>query len=54
MELAEVTRRKDACEQRAQAERKDVACGSRIKGADACDEQISNHSVEESPTNVDC
>jgi hypothetical protein len=31
MKLAEVTRRKEADEQRAQAERKDVACRPRMK-----------------------
>ena len=53
MELAEVTRRKDADEQRAQAERKDVACRPRMESADVRDEQIRNHRVEESPNNVD-
>jgi hypothetical protein len=38
MELAEVTRRKDADEQRAQAERKDVACLPRMKSSDVRDE----------------
>jgi len=33
MKLAKVTRRKDADEQRAKAEREDMACGPRIKGA---------------------
>src|SRR5208337_4082037 len=53
MEPAEVTRRKDADEQRAQAERKDVACRPRMEIADLRDEQIPNHRVEESPNNVD-
>jgi hypothetical protein len=38
MELAEVTRRNDADEQRAQAEREDVACRPRIESADVRDE----------------
>jgi hypothetical protein len=38
MELAEVTRRKDADEQRAQAEREDVACCPRMESSDVRDE----------------
>jgi hypothetical protein len=53
MELAEVTRRKDADEQRAQAERKDVACRPRIEGTHVREEKISNNRVKESPNNVD-
>jgi hypothetical protein len=53
MEMAEVTRRKDADEQRAQAERKDVACRPRIESTDVPDQQIPNHRVEESPDNID-
>ena len=53
MELAEVTRRKDADQQRAQAERNNVACGPQMESADVRDEQIPNHRVEESPNNVD-
>ena len=53
MELAEATRRNDADEQRAQAERKDVACRPRMESADVHDEQIPNDRVEESPNNVD-
>ena len=53
MELAEVTRRKEADEQRAQAERKDVGCRPRMESADVRDEQIPDHRVEESPNNVD-
>jgi hypothetical protein len=53
MELPKVTRRKNADEQRAQAERKDVTSRPRIESADARHEQIRNDSVEESPDNVD-
>src|ERR1035437_6481618 len=53
MELGEVTRRKDADEQRAQAERKDVVCRPRMESTDVRDEQIPNDRVEESPKNVD-
>ena len=52
MELAEVTRRKNADEQRAQAERKDVGCRPRSESTDVRDQQIPNHRVEESPKNV--
>src|SRR5579864_1221367 len=52
MELAEVTRRKDADEQRAQAERKDVACCPQFESTNVRDEQIPNQSVEESPDNI--
>jgi hypothetical protein len=54
VELAEVTRRKDADEQRAQAEREDVGCCARMESADVRDQQVSNRKVEESPNNVDC
>jgi hypothetical protein len=53
MKLAEVTRRKDADEQRAQAEREDVGCRPRIESTTVRDQQIPNHRVEESPNNVD-
>jgi hypothetical protein len=53
VELAEVTRRKDAQEQRAQAEHKNVAGCPRIEGADVHDQQIPNYRVEESPNDVD-
>jgi len=53
VELAEVTRRKDADKQRAQAEGEDVACGLRIESADVRDEQKRNHRVEKSPNDVD-
>jgi hypothetical protein len=52
MELAEVTRRTDADEQPAQAEREDVACIPQMERPDVRDEQIPNHCVEESPKNV--
>jgi hypothetical protein len=53
MELTEVTRRKDADEQCAQAEREDVGCRPQIESTDVRDQQIPNHRVEESPNNVD-
>jgi hypothetical protein len=53
MELTEVTRRKDADEQRAHAECKDVACRPRMEITDLRDEKIGNHRVEESPDNID-
>jgi hypothetical protein len=53
MKLAEVTRRKDADEQRSQAKRKDMACCPRMESADVRDEQIPNDRVEESPYNID-
>jgi hypothetical protein len=53
MELAEVTRREDADEQRTYAEGEDVACRPRIEVANVRDEQIPNHRVEESPDNID-
>src|ERR1700689_4305341 len=53
MELAEVTRRKDSDEQRAQAERKHVARRARIESTDVRDEQIPNRRIEESPGNID-
>ena len=53
MELAEVTRRTDADEQRAQADRQDVACRPRMESTDVRDEQIPNYRVEEAPKNVD-
>jgi hypothetical protein len=53
MELAEVTRRKDADQQGPHAKRKDVGCRPRIENSDARDQQIRNHRVEESPDNVD-
>src|SRR5580704_8482007 len=53
MKLAEVTRRTEADEQRAHAERKDVACGPRVESTDVRHQQIPDHRVEESPNNVD-
>jgi hypothetical protein len=53
MELAEVMRRKNADEQRTQAERKDVACRPQIESTDLRDQQIPNYRVEESPDNID-
>jgi hypothetical protein len=53
MELAEVTRRIEADEERAKGERKNVGCRPRIEGTDVLDEQIGNHRVEKSPNNVD-
>ena len=53
MKLAEVTCRKEGDEQRAKAERKDVACGPRIKHTDVRDERVRDGRVEESPNNVD-
>jgi hypothetical protein len=53
MELAEVTRRKIADEQRSQAECEDVVCRPRIKRTDVRDEQIPNHRVKESPDHID-
>jgi hypothetical protein len=54
MKLAEVTRRWEADEKRAQAEREDVDCRPRIEDTDALNQQIRDHRVEESPDNVDC
>jgi hypothetical protein len=54
VEPAEVTRRKQADEQRAQAERKNMACDAWMESADVCDQQIPNHRIEESPRNVNC
>lgn len=54
MELAEVTRRKDADQQCAQAEGEDVGCRPRIESTYVCYEQIPNRRIEESPDNVDC
>jgi hypothetical protein len=53
VKLAEMTCGKDADEQRAEAEREDVASGPRMEIADMGHEQIRNGSVEESPENVD-
>src|ERR1035437_7224754 len=53
MEPAEVTRQKDADEQRAQPKRNNMACSPQIERPDARDEHIPNHRVEESPKNVD-
>jgi hypothetical protein len=53
MKLTEVTRRKDADEQRAQAEGEDMGCHPRIESTDARDEEIPNHRVEESPHDID-
>ncbi len=52
MKLAEATRQADADEQRAQTERKDVACRPRMKNSDVRDEQISDNRVKEAPKNV--
>jgi hypothetical protein len=53
MELAEVARRKDADEQRAQPQRDYVACSLRMESSNLRNEQIPNDCVEESPDNVD-
>jgi hypothetical protein len=52
MELAEVTRRKYADEQRTQAECEDVACRPRMESTDMRDEQIPSYRVEESPDDI--
>ncbi len=54
MELAEVARRKDADEQRAQAKGENVADRPRMENAHVRYQQISNRSVKESPNHVDC
>jgi hypothetical protein len=53
MKLSEVTRRWNADEKRAQAERNDMDCRPRIENTDALNQQIRNHRVEKSPDNVD-
>jgi hypothetical protein len=52
IELAEVTRRKYADKQRAQAERKDVTCCPRMENTDVRDKQVRNYRVAESPKHI--
>lgn len=52
MELTEVTRQKDADQQRAQAEREHMRFRPRIENADVRDQQIRNYKVEEAPNHV--